>query len=47
MEFPHDNISFSLKIKHFIPQKIVDKSTVDKSLSNKQSLSCIYVLKES
>ena len=35
-EFPHDNINFMQKMKHFIPQQIVGKST---ALSNKQFLS--------
>ena len=34
-EFPHYNINLQQKIKHFIPQKIVVKST---ALSNKQYL---------
>ena len=34
-EFRHDNTYSTLKIRHFIPQKIVDKST---TLSRKQFL---------
>ena len=35
-EFPDENISLTLKIKYFIPQQIIDKST---ALSSKQFLS--------
>ena len=38
-EFPHDNIYCEPKIKTFIPQQIVDKST---ALSNKQFL-CMHL----
>ena len=38
-EFLHENISFTLEIKHFVPQQINDKST---ALSNKWFL-CMHL----